>query len=422
MRSDVKNSSLKWVVWGLAAFFYFYEYLLRISPSVMVPELMDAFDVGAGLIGLLAAFYLYAYSPLQLPVGVMMDRFGVRRLLSFASLICGVGTIFFGLTGEIWVACFGRMLIGAGSAFAFVGMIYVCSHWFPKGKQALVIGLANSIGMLGAVFGGGPLSVAVHLYQWRPVMMVLGVAGILLAGLIWVGVGREPAHFFKESEDRHILSSLKQVMKNRYSWINAFVAVFFYLTTSVVGGLWGVPFLQAAYGWDRQAAGFAISMLFIGWMVGGPLIGHISDYMKRRQGVLSASMLVTTVLLCALIFLKWHPFVVYLLLFFIGLFSAAELLNFSYAIEVNDKKSKATAVAFTNCLIALVGSIMQPAIGVLLDWHWAGKMVDGAPSYSLENYHIALSALPILLIVGFLLSFFLREGVFHSDDHAEGTN
>jgi len=404
-----KPLASKWVVWTLAALFYFYEYLLRISPSVMVPELMEAFSANAGIIGLLTAFYLYAYSPMQLPVGVMMDRFGVRKLLTFASVICGLGALFFGVTGEIWVACLGRLMMGFGSAFAFVGMVFICSHWFPKKKQALVIGLANSIGMLGAVFGGGPLSMAIHAFEYRPVMIILGIVGIVLGFAIFFAVRREPTHFLSSGENRHIFKYLKMVIVNPYTWLNGCVALLFYMVTTAMGGLWGVPFLQSAYGWSTQTAGFAVSMLFVGWMVGGPLTGLLSDYLQRKQAIISSCMLLTFFLTLGLIYVQMHPVVVYITLFFIGLFSSAELLCFTYAIEVNSYKAKGTSIAFTNCLIALAGSIVQPAIGFILVRTWQGELLHGAPIYSLQSYHEALIILPIMLLIGLFLSFFLRE-------------
>ena len=109
-----------WLVCALGAVFYSYEYFLRISPSVMEHALRDHFNLSATGFGLLSAFYYYAYVPMQLPVGVLMDRFGPRRLLTIACLICVVGTFMFGDTVLFGVAAAGRFLVGLGSAFAFL--------------------------------------------------------------------------------------------------------------------------------------------------------------------------------------------------------------------------------------------------------------------------------------------------------------
>ena len=218
---DVRT--LKWVIWALAAFFYFYEYLLRVSPSVMVPELMENFHANAAEIGVLSAFYFYAYAPMQLPVGMLMDRFGARKLLTLASIVCGAGTIFFGVSQEISLAYLGRFLIGLGSSFAFVAMVFVCSHWFKPEKRAFLVGLANSIGMLGAVFGQGPLSLMVKVFHWRQTLHILGILGFALAILIFVLV-RKSTKVTKESEKTQatkFFEGLKVVTTNTRSWINA---------------------------------------------------------------------------------------------------------------------------------------------------------------------------------------------------------
>ncbi|MBI5273911.1 MAG: MFS transporter, partial [Chlamydiales bacterium] len=141
MSKRTSRVQIRWIIWALAAIFYFYEYLLRISPSVMIPELMQTYHVDAAAIGFMVAFYLYAYAPMQLVVGVLMDQYGAKKLLTLASIICGLGSILFGLSNHIVLAGIGRLLIGLGSAFAFVGMVFICSHLFPQHKRALVIGL-----------------------------------------------------------------------------------------------------------------------------------------------------------------------------------------------------------------------------------------------------------------------------------------
>src|SRR3990172_4747000 len=130
-----KKRNLKWIIWSLAAVFYFYEFVLRVSPSVMVFELMKSFSITASAVGVLSAFYLYAYAPLQLPVGMLLDRFGLKKVLSIASIGCGIGALFFSIALNVSLAAFGRFLIGAGSSFAFIAMVYVSTHFFEREKR-----------------------------------------------------------------------------------------------------------------------------------------------------------------------------------------------------------------------------------------------------------------------------------------------
>jgi MFS family permease len=412
----MRNGStfIKWTIWALAAIFYFYEYVLRVSPSVMIPELMESFNITAVTVGSLSAFYLYAYAPMQLPVGVLMDRFGVKRVLSIASIICGVGALLFAAAQHLSLASFGRLLIGAGSSFAFIAMLYVTSHWFPLKKRAFLIGIANSIAMLGASAGTGPLTGFIREWGWRTSIGFFGVFGIILGVAVYLVLRSDRHNVEVEKETSHvkshILENLKRVTSGRSTWINGLCALFFYMTTTAFAGLWGLSFVQTAYGVGKETAGYAMSMVFAGWMIGGPLTGLFSDYIGQRKLPLKIGIVGSLLCLIPVIYFPIiHIYIVYLLLFLVGLFSSAELLNFSLAIEMNSVRAKATAAAFTNFMISCGDALVQPFVGFLLDSNWAGVLENGIRSYGVAEYQIALSCLPAGLVLAFLLLFFIRE-------------
>jgi MFS family permease len=408
-----KSGMLKWIIWSLAAFFYFYEILLRVSPSVMIPELMNAFSVDAAALGLLTSCFYYAYAPMQLPVGLLLDRFGAKKLLTVAALICGIGAIIFGISIHFYEAAIGRFLLGFGSSFAFVAMVYVCSHWFDVSKRALLVGLANSIGMIGAFCGQGPLGVVLQKINWRVSLILLGITGFFLAFLVYFIIENEKAKP-KQKEDsltHSLLSGLKSICKSKQTWINACIALLFYMTTSAFGELWGVPFLQSAYGLTKSAAGFAISMIFLGWLAGGPLIGYFSDRVKKRKQFIVLSIFLTICCLMPVIYFPKMPLIIlYALLFGIGFFSAGELLNFTLATELNSKEVKGSAIAFTNCIVSFGSGLIQPMIGMLLDLNWSGRKENGIHIYASSDYQIAFVIFPLFLILALFMTFFLKEG------------
>jgi MFS family permease len=406
-----QSGLIKWVIWSLAAFFYFYEILLRVSPSVMVPELMQSFAVDAAALGFLTSCFYYAYAPMQLPVGLLIDRFGAKNLLTFASIFCAFGAIIFSLSTFFLEAAFGRFLLGFGSSFAFVAMVYVCSHWFPASKRALLVGLANSIGMLGAFAGQGPLGLTLQYVNWRYVVLGLGLLGFLLALLVYLFVEKEKTSVAKKTPlMKSLLTGLKAVCKSKMTWMNAAVTLLFYMTTSAFGELWGVPFLQSAYGLSKHNAGFAISMIFLGWLIGGPAIGFFSDYYKTRKLLIMASIVLTLVCLVPILYFTSMPIVMlYLLLFFLGFFSSGELLNFTLATELHHAHVKGAAIAFTNCIVSFGSGLIQPIIGLFLDFSWTGRKIEGAPAYSPQDYQKAFMILPILLLLAFVLSLFIKE-------------
>ncbi len=408
------SAALTWTIWSLAAVFYFYEFILRVSPSVMIPELMTSFGITASSVGILSAFYLYAYAPMQLPVGVLMDRYGVKRVLSTASIVCGIGALIFSIASTLFIAGIGRLLIGASSAFAFIAMVYVSSHWFPLKKRAFLIGIANSLAMLGASAGTGPLTMIIDSMGWRKAISLFGIFGILLGFAIYL-ILRKDRHNTEVEEETshtkiHILESLKQVASKKTTWVNALAALLFYMTTTAFAGLWGLSFVQTAYNVSKEVAGYAMSMVFAGWLVGGPLTGLLSDYMGKRTTAIRIGILGALACLIPVIYFpSISIYAVYVLLFLVGLFSSAELLSFSLAIELNSVKAKATAAAFTNFVISCGDAVVQPFVGFLLDKNWGGVIENGIRAYDTKTYQIALSCLPITLILAFLLLFMIKK-------------
>ena len=413
---------LRWFIWGIAATFYLYEYFLRVSPTVMADNLMKSFNVQAGAFGLLSAAYFISYAPMQIPVGMLMDRYGARKLLTFATVICGVGSLIFALSGYIWIADVGRLFIGAGSAFAFVSIVYVSSHWFPPQKVALLIGLGNSCGMLGAIGGEDLLAYLVETIGWRTSMVALAIVGFVLALVTYLTMRGGGAPQVEKGLTRKcsltMKDCLKEVTHNRNSWINGFFAMTFYSTMTAFAGVWAVPFIHNTYDVTKVVAATIVSMNFIGWLIGGPLVGFFSDRIHHRKEFIMASAVLSLITICLILYLPPMQIpVLYFLFFLIGIFSSAQLLNFSIAVEINSFCAKGTSAAFTNFLTALGGLAFPPLIGFTLDRLWNGKMVNNLPSYSVTEYRIALTYIPLALIVAFVLGFFLDERKHKSHNH-----
>ena len=407
-----KGTLTSWVMWGQAILFLFYVFFIRIFPTAMVSELLEAFSITATSFGTLSAFYFYAYALMQIPVGILMDRFGAQRLLAFASLICGIGTFLFAISHQLGSAGMGRFLMGVGSSFGFVGMVYVCSNWFPPKRLALLVGLGNSLGMLGALGAEGPLCLLVEKFGWRPTVQIFSAAGALLFVTFCIFIKlrpRKPApHLKTKSLTIGLLKDLKTICSNYKIYLNGIVALLFYSTTAGFTSLWGTPFLTQKYGIEKSLAGYIVSMTFLGWIVGGPLIGLISDRFKMRKSFLLTGILLTGISLLPVIYVDNLPiWTLFMLLFFVGIFSSAQLLNFSVAVELNPRQVKGSSIALTNFIVAFGSSIIQPFFGFLLDRGSEGIIKEGIHFYSTANYEQAMMSFPIALLMAFLLLLFL---------------
>lgn len=399
---------LAWLIWALAVLFYLYEYAIRIAPSVMVPELEQAFHINAAMVGVLSACYLYIYAPMQVPVGLMMDRWGPKTLLSLAALACGVGSILFGSATALWVAYVGRILMGLGSAFGFIGVIYVSTHWFGRTRLPWLIGIGNSLGMLGAVVGQGPAAGLVVHIGWRSLSIAFGVIGLVLAVAIFLAIkrGKEIEHHVQVPFIT-ILQNLKAILRLPSTWINAGVAFFFYSTTTAFAGLWAVPCLQSLYGMPKAEAGIISTMIWVGWIIGGPLLGLLSSKSEHMKPVLIVSSLCSFIVICLFLYVPgWPVWMVVLLFFLLGIFLSGELATYSLAVRISPPEAKGTAPGLTNFFALLSGSALQPIVGALLDLRLAGRASGGLTS---ADYRIALTIFPISLLIACLLSIVLRS-------------
>ncbi len=409
---------LPWVICGLAAIFYCYEYLLRVTPSVMVPQLMDSFDIPAGALGHLIAFYYYAYVPAQIPVGVLMDRYGPRRILTMAVLACAIGTFLFGGTNTYWIAASGRFLVGLGSAFAFVGVLKLASAWLPPNRFAFISGMTTTLGMIGAISGQMIMTGLVREIGWEQTVIYSAAIGFLMTPILWWIVRDEPcegpAKKSKARDSRLDFSTLfKQVgfiALNRQMWLNGLIGCLLYLPTSVFAEVWGVHYLQVAHGLTAETAALAVSMVFLGWAFGGPIAGLISDKIGSRRlpmllGEVVAMFLMGTLIFCTTLS---TPFIL-ALLFVFGVFSGVQVICFAVGRELCSAQLAGTSVAVTNFMVMLGGMIFQPTVGKILDLHWGGLMVNGVRQYSPEAYQVALMVLPIGLALSLILTFLIKD-------------
>lgn len=405
---------LPWIICALGAVFYCYEYFLRISPSVITSELMSMYHLTGAQLGNLSAFYYYAYVPMQIMVGLFLDRYGPRRLLTVACVLSAVGVYLFAANYGLWIALLGRFLLGFGSAFAFVGALKLATIWLPPNRFALISGIILCLGMIGAWGGDNILRMMVDALGWQNAIYLAAGVGLLLAVVLFVVVRDEgPVHLRHAehvSQFRDVIILMKQALKNPQIWLNGIVGLLLYIELSAFSEFWGIAYLEQAHQLSKADAGFVNSVSFIGWAVGGPIWGWLSDYIRRRCLPLMVGGVGALVLFCVLLYvpgLSVHA--IEALLFFLGIFSSAQILVFAIGHEASQMKIAGTAIAITNMMVMFSGLIFQPLIGKLLDLGWTGTMVDGARVYPTQAYTMALSVVPVCIFLAIIVTMFIRE-------------
>jgi MFS family permease len=319
-----------------------------------------------------------------------------------------------GLSSSFEMVLAGRFLIGFGSAFAFVGVLKLATIWLPPDRFAFIAGLTTTLGMVGAMFGQNVLKSLVLLIGWQQTIIYFGLLGFLLVPIIWFVVRDTPNEGGLAIEPgkltyRQLGCDILKLFGNAQIWINGIIGGLIILPTTIFAELWGVPFLKLNYGLTEQSAVLATSMIFLGWAVGSPLMGGLSDYIKRRRSPLIwgalAGMAVFSVILYSTNLPSW---MVFSLLFLFGVISSVEVIVFAVARESAPESIAGTAVAMTNFLVVCAGPF-QWIVGKLLDSVWDGKIIDGQPFYTVDNYHTALLLCPLSMGLAFILGFALKE-------------
>ncbi|MBS0271961.1 MAG: MFS transporter [Proteobacteria bacterium] len=408
-----------WIVWACAALFFCYQFLLRVSPSVMTHELMADFHVDACALGTLTSFYFYAYSGLQLPVGTLLDKFGPRRLLTIAALICSGGCLLFASAETVMIASMGRFLIGAGSAFGFLSCMKLGTLWFPPQKISIVVGLTLLLGTSGAMSGSYPMSFLVDALGWRHAVWITAGGGVLLALLIACIVRDHPPQVLRTYIEQHhthgnpslnIWEGLKVIIRKRQTWLLAFYGIMMYVPLAGFADMWGVPFLTHVHHMDKQAASLSTSFLYLGVGLGTPLFALLSDHLKRFKFSLLGSSLGALIPFLIIIYGPELPnFTVISILFIAGLMLGGQFMAYSIVCEINPLSVSGMATGFQNMVCLLSGVIFQPFIGWLLDLFWAEAYDSGIRLYSTAAYQIALTSIITALLLAILTSLFIQE-------------
>jgi MFS family permease len=409
-----KKLGIAWLVWGLAAAFYFSDYLARVTVNVMHRYLQIDFNMNEAQFGILSASFYVPYIFMQIPVGLMVDRMSIRWVLTLMALLSAFGCSVFGLADTLMMASVGRMLIGFTAAFAFISTLRLATIWFPPKMMGLLAGLTQAIGMLGAASGEAPVAFLVGQIGWRHSMLVIAFIFILLAAFLYQFVRDKPkaeSCEVKVSKIKKvkIFDSLRIVLSMPQTWINALFTGFVFTPTAVIGESYGAAYLQYGRNFPVHSAAFIIGLIFIGWGFGGPIAGWFSDRLGRRKPVMIFSALSGVVLSSWMVFSPNMTQTTAAVLFFLfGFTNIGVSIAYAVATELHHRSVVGTVIAFTNMASIFVGALFQPIVGKLID-HISGMRAYNVEHLHLSDYQYALGVLPLCSFVALVLACMVKE-------------
>lgn len=404
-----------YLAWFSVTFFYLFQYILRVAPGVMINEIRSDFGMTAEQFSLLGAFYLYGYSFFQIPLGILIDRVGVRKTVFGGLLMCMGGSAIMALAQDAWVAQISRIFVGIGSGTAFMGSVKLAADQFEPGKRGFFMGATLTIGLFGALTAGKPLVLVMQDLGWRDTVLASVAAGLVILAFVFLFT---PKHVKSASLSkvtaRSVIDDVLDVMRNTRIMLYAICAIGVYTPISALADLWGTAFLMQKYNLVHAEAAQTSMMMYLG-MAGGCLFMPwiCEKYHKLNLGiqVCTAGMFITFG------YILYGPVVsessLTLLLILLGFFCGAEMICFTGAVRFTTAANSGITIGVVNTLNMLGGALLQQGIGIILDRLWTGKMTDtGIRAYGTQEFTTALSILMVVIGVCALISFNLNRKRF----------
>ena len=408
------QSSLPFIVVSLSTGFYLYQFFLRVIPTIITHELQQAYSIDAGSLGLLFACFFCTYAAVQIPAGLLCDKYGPKACLVVSVFICAVSTFIMYFTNIFYFACLSRLLIGAVSACAFVAPLTLASRWYPPEKQALITGMVQLTGCLGAYLAGSPATYLINYLGWRDTFLLSAVGGFALCSLFALILQDFPADYTvtdkssATSGSSGVIQRLYSVISLPQNWAIGLCAFGSWAPVTVFAESFGVPYLCALQNVSKAYASWQISWVWIAMAISSPLAGWVSNKMQQRKlpiFVLLVIGLISSVIL-VLCPPKHSPMLICALLFAIGVASSAQPITFGLIHDNNQPDVIATAMSFNNMMLISSACILQPFVGTLLTYLESTMGVAN----SLQAFTYAFMITPITVFISmFILHFFVRE-------------
>ncbi len=416
MKSNLKFYGF--LLWLLCAIFFLYEFFLRVYTGSISIDLIREFSLIPSKLALIGSFYYLAYAVMQIPAGILLDKYGIQKMLSFSIAVCVMGVFLFSFSHSYYLLLAARLLMGVGSAFAFPSLLMIAVQYFSKRHYGAWMGATQIMGAIGPIAAGAPFVFLIYALHgsWRDALLIVGGLGILLL-IITVIFSFKHGHKLLPSNSHYVETQklgaqFKTFFSNKQAVFIAIFAFMSYASIPLLGTVWGVVYLQS-FGFTQIGATKTISFLWLGLAIGSPLVGFVADTLKNYKLVLifcTALGVVASIIiiLFSALSMLWMGF----LLFLLGLSGGAQTLSFALLARHVPKSSFGLAAGINNTAVMLGGLAVPLLVGVFirnfaLHKHYLVSM------YNYHNFLGAFTIMPILFILSLLVAsvFLKNEGI-----------
>lgn len=402
---------LPWVVCLSASLFFFYEFIQGNMFASIADNIMNDFHIRVEKMAYLSSIYYVSNVLFLFVAGQLLDRYSTKKILLIAMLLCVGSTFVLAQAESYYVALFCRFITGIGSAFCLLGPVQIASRWFPPRRMAMVTGVIVTIAMLGGMVAQYPMTLLVVHMGWRSAVWMVAWVGLFMWFMMWMGIVDKA-----ENETHHapitqyaFIEILKRAYMNTHTLRAGLVTSLMNMAIAIFGAMMGTLYLIQRLDVSKEVASSVNGMLFLGALLGGPLIGAISDRIGERLRPMRVGVIASLVVLLAILYLPTSLFMMYVLFFALGFFTSAQVISYAYVAESSPHAITATAVSVVSVCTQAGYVVYQNLFSHLLVWHGQVESGVNATAYALSDYQFAAAMLPLGLVLALLLLTRLKE-------------
>jgi sugar phosphate permease len=410
-------------LWVLLAAGFLLVNFHRTATAVLADTLARTFDATASELGFLHASFFYIYAGLQLPAGLVVDRYGPRRVGAVGLVVMTAGAVWFASAGTLLVAFLARAVVGFGGSVLYIATLRFCANWFRPTQYATMTGYTIAAAGIGGIIATTPLALAIESVGWQTALLVTGAA----SGGLGIAVGAfmrdtpTRAGFESVGEPEREAASLSAVVANtrtvlaeRETWLLGVLLFFTFGTNFTVLGLWGVPFIVDVYGVSVARASLYVLLGNVGFVLGSPAFGTLSDRLERRTVLIVGASLLFTLVYALLLFVPPLPVVGFVL--FAALFANGGVaLAFTVGKERHDPAVAGTITGVINSIGYFGAAIFPTIMGAVLDVYWTGEVINGARVYTVTGYRVAFGIATAAGLVAVVAALWLHRRGLRTD-------
>jgi MFS family permease len=400
-----------WIICFAASLLFFYEFIQGTMFASIADNIMRDFHIEADKMIYLSSAYYLSNVVFLFVAGLLLERFSAKKMLIIAMFFCVMSTFILAHTDSFYVAFVCRFVIGAGSAFCFLGPIRIATRWFLPKQMAFVTGAVVTMAMSGGMLAQYPLMTLVLQVGWRNALNQVSWLGVVMLIAMMRLIQDKPKHFKEHVSNKkmNIWSLTKQAYFNGQTFLAGLYASLMNMGVAIFGAVMGQLYLVQRLGVTQDTAAMVNGMLFLGAMLGGPLIGFWSDKIRLRVLPMKAGALASLFIALAILYAPVSVFLMGVLFFLLGLTTSSQVISYPFVAERSQPILVASSISLVSMILQGGYIVYQNIYSSILISHGSMQMIHDTPIYTLTGYQMATLILPVSFFIAFLAIFGLKE-------------